>query len=60
MAKSSTNNEALTGIGTPSKIPFMATAKRFTLRTLPCGMEWNMKFRPKAKHWDPKGHSALE
>ena len=23
------------------------------------GMEWNIEFRPKAKHWDPMGHSAL-
>ena len=22
------------------------------------GMEWNIEFRPKAKHWDPLGHSA--
>ena len=22
------------------------------------GMEWNIEFKPKAKHWDPMGHSA--
>ena len=22
------------------------------------GMEWNIEFWPKAKHWDPLGHSA--
>ena len=23
------------------------------------GMGWNIEFRPKAKQWDPLGHSAL-